>query len=335
MNRLSTTARGHLDRVEEKGQTNVALIGNGYWGGKIERYVTEHLALTCVADTHTDLRREVWDTDVNGVIIATPIETHYELTKQALLHGKHVLVEKPITTDVGQAIELKELAERRGLKIGVEYTQSFSPAVLKAAEEIEKIGKLRFVEMSTKHLGRFYDSDVYWVLASHHLSILALFIPLEAVQCKFDNQVLYEGDVGRCTTGSIGFECKTWDAIGGEEVDVRGRVDVSLNFPGKEMMATFYGDNGTLKYNPVDGPSLQLTLYNRKPLALPDELTEAQEEWRYDEMNSLQYSLAYFKDLMEGNAVSNLETAIQITRLLSDRGCEMVSGGGTKMNWWV
>src|SRR5712692_2855212 len=108
-----------------------AVIGWGYWGPKIGRNLDSlsHASVTMVADvdahrlatlpmnqpwTRTTTQvEEVWRSDVDGVVIATPVRTHYQLAKEALLHGKHVLVEKPLTADVAEAEELVALAEKQ------------------------------------------------------------------------------------------------------------------------------------------------------------------------------------------------------------------------------
>src|SRR5439155_13634274 len=89
------------------------IIGWGYWGPKIGRNLDSvpHARVTMVADQNvlrlaslaanqpwvktTTLAEDIFRSDVDGVVIATPVRTHYQLAKAALLHGKHVLVEKP------------------------------------------------------------------------------------------------------------------------------------------------------------------------------------------------------------------------------------------------
>src|SRR5690242_4310885 len=108
------------------------VIGWGYWGPKIARNLSAlpNSTVSIVADqdahrisslagdqsrTQTTTQvEEVFRSDVDGVVIATPVRTHYQLAKQALLAGKHVLVEKPITTSVAEAEELVALAKRQG-----------------------------------------------------------------------------------------------------------------------------------------------------------------------------------------------------------------------------
>lgn len=280
----------------------IALIGDGYWGSKIQKYLPKFFDLVYVANSKFD-KNIIWSNkDINGVVIATPIDTHYSIAKEALENGKHVYVEKPISETYEEALELKTIADTANLKIGVEYTQTFSPSIKKILSIIDIIGELKFVEMSTKHLGRFMKFDVYFLLASHQLSILDMFIDLDEIDFKFEDYV-YNGKL--CTTGSL--------------ISSKARIDVSLNFPGKEMFINFYGSKGTIKYNPLLEKSIGVTLYNKKLMALPSELTELHESYSFDEKNNLEHSMMYFKNLINGLAQSNFPTAVKITRLLESK----------------
>ncbi len=66
---------------------------------------------------------------MDAIVIATPVNTHYRLAKEALLHDKHVLIEKPMTTTSREALELIELAEKRKMVLMVGHTYEYHPAV--------------------------------------------------------------------------------------------------------------------------------------------------------------------------------------------------------------
>ena len=281
----------------------IVLIGNGYWGSKIKKYIPEFFELKHIADSKFD-KNIIWnDDEIDAVIIATPIETHYKIVKEALEHNKHVYVEKPITLKSNEAYELNGISMKKRLKIGLEYTQQFSNSLLVMYNNLlPKIGNLEYIEMSTKHLGRFMEHNVYWLLASHHLSVLNKFVDLDKLNFKFDDHI---NNNGVCTSGSIKFDM--------------GRIDVSVNYPGKEMYINLYGDKGTIQYSPLSQDcTVKLTLYNKKYKALSDVLTEKSSQVWVDETNNLRYSIKYFKDLLEGWAESNIETAIKITEILEN-----------------
>jgi predicted dehydrogenase len=110
--------------------------------------------------------------------IATPISTH-SLAKDALLAGKHVFVEKPMTSTAATAAELASLAETSGLILMVGHTFVFSPPVRRVKDIIDsgELGKILFVTSSRVNLGLHQrDVSVIWDLAPHDLSILQYWL---------------------------------------------------------------------------------------------------------------------------------------------------------------
>ena len=180
----------------------IALIGCGYWGSKLQRYIQDSSAFDLKYVCNSKSNLEVWkDKDVSAVIVATPNETHYEITRQALLHRKSVMCEKPLALTEAECLELKMLTARnlsnsnRDLELCVEYTHTFSKALQRAKELIDSgmIGKVLGIEMATKHLGRFGGGSVYWLLGSRMLAVLDMFVPLNTLGFWADDLVVYDG----------------------------------------------------------------------------------------------------------------------------------------------
>jgi len=124
------------------------------------------------------------DPTIDAVVIVTPVFTHFELARKALLQGKHVLVEKPMTASVAEADELMNLAEQKGCTLMVDHTFLYTGAVSKIKELIEdkSIGTPRYFDSTRINLGLFQpDINVLWDLAAHDLSILAHLIDEEPV----------------------------------------------------------------------------------------------------------------------------------------------------------
>jgi predicted dehydrogenase len=125
-----------------------------------------------VTDDSAELMKS---TDIDAVAVVTPVWTHYELAKAALLNGKHIFVEKPFTSNTAQAEELIELAEKKGLKIMVDHTFLFTGAVQKISQLLGEgtLGKLYYYDSTRVNLGLFqHDINVVWDLAPHDLSIM-------------------------------------------------------------------------------------------------------------------------------------------------------------------
>ena len=113
--------------------------------------------------------------EIDAIAVVTPVWTHYDLAKAALLNGKHVFVEKPFTSNAAQAQELIELAAQRNLKIMVDHTFLFTGAVTKIKQLLDdgSLGKLYYYDSTRVNLGLFqHDVNVVWDLAPHDLSII-------------------------------------------------------------------------------------------------------------------------------------------------------------------
>ena len=174
--------------------TTIAIVGYGYWGpnllrnymeipGATVKWVCEQrrdaLDRACLrypsVGATTDFEEALNDDAVDAVVIATPITTHYPLAKAALMAGKHVFVEKPMTASADEAMELIDLADESGLTLMVGHTFVFSPPVRKVKELIDsgELGEIRFISSARVNLGLHQkDVSVVWDLAPHDLSIL-------------------------------------------------------------------------------------------------------------------------------------------------------------------
>ena len=136
--------------------------------------------------------------------MVTPVCSHFELAKAALLNGKHIFVEKPFTATAAQAKELIEIAERKNLKIMVDNTFLFTGAVRKIRQLIDEgvLGELYYYDSTRVNLGLFqHDVNVVWDLAPHDLSIMDYLIESkpEAIVATGQNHVNGVEDVAYLT----------------------------------------------------------------------------------------------------------------------------------------
>jgi predicted dehydrogenase len=119
---------------------------------------------------------------VDAVAIATPVHTHYRFAMAALEAGKHVLVEKPITSSADQARELVDLAKKNGLTLMVGHTFIYNPAVEAVREIIRsgQLGNIFYVNATRANLGLLQpDINVMWDLAPHDISMLRYILGQE------------------------------------------------------------------------------------------------------------------------------------------------------------
>jgi predicted dehydrogenase len=177
---------------------NVGIIGYGYWGPNLVRNFNSvpSCNIVAVADERQErlnhLQRNypsiqgvtsadeiINNPQIDAVIIATPVFTHFPLAKRALENGKSVLLEKPMTSSVAEAIDLIELAEQKGLLLMVDHTFLYTAAVQKMKDMIDSgsLGKIQYLDSTRINLGLFQpDINVLWDLAPHDISVLNFLI---------------------------------------------------------------------------------------------------------------------------------------------------------------
>lgn len=172
----------------------VGVIGYGYWGPNLVRNFSEapgtSVAGVCDArperlalverrypgvQVTTRVEELLANPAIDAVAISTPVSAHFELAMQALRAGKHVMVEKPMTSTSAEALTLIAEAEQRGLVLMVDHTFVYTGAVRKIRELITsgRLGDLYYYDSVRVNLGLFqHDVDVIWDLAVHDLAIM-------------------------------------------------------------------------------------------------------------------------------------------------------------------
>jgi predicted dehydrogenase len=131
-------------------------------------------------DVTADEDAVIHDDGIDAIAIATPVATHYPLAMEALRAGKHVLVEKPMTSSFEDALSLVEQAERCNRILMVDHTFVYTGAVRKIRELIERgsLGEIYYYDSTRVNLGLFQnDVDVIWDLAVHDAAIMDYILP--------------------------------------------------------------------------------------------------------------------------------------------------------------
>lgn len=173
---------------------NFGVIGYGYWAPNVARNLMnlDDSRVLSIAEISSaarlraqkacpgvhvtpDAAELIRSPEIDAVAVVTPVWTHYDLAKAALENGKHVFVEKPLTSTTAQGEELIELADRKNLKIMVDHTFLFTGAVKKICQLLDEgtLGKLYYYDSTRVNLGLFqHDINVLWDLAPHDLYIV-------------------------------------------------------------------------------------------------------------------------------------------------------------------
>ncbi len=174
---------------------NIGLIGFGYWGPNVARNIfnNPHLNLSYICDYKEDRLKKaksiyieqtkyerdyknlIEDKSLDAIAIVVETSNHYKIAKEALLAGKHIFVEKPFTSTIEEAIELKGIAKKKNLIIHVDHIMIFHPIIKKIKSLIDKqeLGDILYIDCSRLNLGKIKkDVSAMWDLAIHDLSII-------------------------------------------------------------------------------------------------------------------------------------------------------------------
>jgi predicted dehydrogenase len=114
------------------------------------------------------------DSTIDAVVVALPTNYHFQITQEALLAGKHVLCEKPLSLSGSECLTLKDLAQKQNKLLMVGHIFVFNQGVLKLREYIQngELGKIHYAHSERTNLGPFrYDVNALWDLAPHDISI--------------------------------------------------------------------------------------------------------------------------------------------------------------------
>jgi UDP-N-acetylglucosamine 3-dehydrogenase len=221
--------------------TGVAVIGVGHWGRNHARVYRE-LCEEGVADTvqiydvnqtrvlelssalgiqsTSNYRQVLNDSEIRAVSIVTPSRTHYKIAKECMEAGKDVLVEKPMTMDVGEAEELVRIANQNNRIIMVGHIFRFHPAVQELKRRINEaeLGKIQTIISSREAFGLpRKDMGVIYALGIHELDIFCYLMGVDyprsvtAVASKVYSQDIEETAMLAVDFGDVkGYAFESW-----------------------------------------------------------------------------------------------------------------------------
>ena len=171
---------------------NIGVVGCGYWGENIVRNVAALGALRIICDKDGDRLDQLIekypdvlptrsfiellaDKEIEGIMIATPATSHYDMAKEALNAGKDTFVEKPLAMRAEDAWELTKLAEEKGRILMVGHLLEYHPAITKIKYLIDngELGKIYYLYSNRLNLGKIRtEENIIWSFAPHDISVM-------------------------------------------------------------------------------------------------------------------------------------------------------------------
>src|SRR5258708_6490120 len=238
----------------------VAIVGAGYWGENLVRvfHQFEVLEWICdfnpsglqqMAEKYPDVKSTgsfdviLDDRGVGALVIATPAETHYGLARRALLAGKDVYVEKPLTLNCEEAEVLTDLAESLHRVLMVGHLLEFHPAITRLNELIEQgeLGRLEYVYSNRLNLGKVRrEENALWSFAPHDISVILLLLKQLPLQVTATGGTYLQPNIADVTVSTMLFDR-----------GVRAHLFVSWLHPYKEQKLVVVGERRMAVFDDV------------------------------------------------------------------------------------
>lgn len=248
---------------------SIAVIGCGNWGRNLVRNFSkmEALAICCDATptgraTAAELApqtaivadvREVLQSDVDGVVIATPAETHFDMAHAALEAGKDVFVEKPLAMTYEDGAALVKRAESNGRMLMVGHVLEYHPAIIKLHQLIHagELGKVRYISSNRLNLGKVRrEENILWSFAPHDIAVILRLTHAMPFQVSAHGAGYVQPNIADVTITHMLFDN-----------GVRAHIYVSWLHPFKEQRLVVIGSKKMASFDDV---TKQLTLYDQR-----------------------------------------------------------------------
>jgi predicted dehydrogenase len=326
------------------------VIGCGYWGPKLARNFHDlaEAELVWVSDFRVERLdhmqslypgvrttrdyTEVLASDVDAVVIATPVSTHHRLAIDALNADKHVLVEKPLAATVAEATDIAELAEKRRLAAMVGHTFQFNPAVNVVRELIAcgELGRVYYISGTRVNLGLLQpDINVVWDLAPHDVSILLHILGLDPLQVSAQGEAYVQKGKHIHDVAYLTFRFPN---------DVLANLQLSWLDPVKTRRITVVGSRKMLVYDDIADDKVVLFDKGVEVPQYSDTLEEFKMSYRHGSETAVPFEWqeplriecqAFIHWINTGEpACSNARIGVKVVRILEAAQKSLVNSGG-------
>jgi predicted dehydrogenase len=261
-------------------RVTVGMVGLGGWGKNLLRNFgslpAADLRWCCDADQS---RRDAYaasypqarftasyddllaDPDLRAVVLATPVPTHYELARRAILAGKHVMVEKPMTWTAAEAHELRDLVRGSGRVLMVGHVLRFHPAVDKLRDLIDsgELGTVHYVYGNRVNLGVIRSNEnALWSLGVHDISVVLHLLDGDPVEVSARGACYVQPTVEDVVFGYV--------RLSSGQV---GHLHLSWLDPHKMRRMTVVGSKRMAVFDDME-PERKVTVYDKGPVVIPD-----------------------------------------------------------------
>lgn len=297
-----------------------ALVGLGAWGrnyiSTIESFTDCRIKYIC-SNTSEKLQSFKGDyikttnykdlfsySDIDGVIIATPALTHFQMTKDFLTHGYDVLVEKPLTTSLSEGKALQQIVKKKKKILMVGYVYLFNPAFVSLLNIVKMIGRVRYIQTQGFDWKPWRkDVSVLWDWGSHDVSMCL------QIMHEFPKEIrAYAYGVNKNVgTVSLSLYFKEAQAV----------INFGCIFPKKRRELLIVGEKGSIIFD--DTAEKKLTFFQNKGLTCINNNVTAKKHPSYENILPLAAEVRAFINAIKGveSPISDIDHALDVTKILT------------------
>jgi len=249
---------------------SIAVVGSGYWGKNLVRNFSDLNVLKLICDRNETIldyfKDQYPDVDIclayneilnrsniDGIVIATPAETHYRLAREALLAGKHVYVEKPLVLEEKEARELIQIAKAQHLILMVGHLLQYHPIFIKLKELSHggELGRINYIFSNRLNLGKIRrEENILWSFAPHDISMILALSGDEPESVMATGGYYLHKKIADVTTTHLQFKS-----------GMQAQILVSWLHPFKEQKLVVVGDRKMAVFNDTKPWKDKLWLY--------------------------------------------------------------------------
>lgn len=286
------------------------LIGYGYWGKIVYKYLMENelFELIDIYDPAMQLSISLDDifsgSQIECAFVCTPIETHFEIVKKLLKANLHVFCEKPLCKLFQEVQQLHYLANFTHCILYTDYIYAVSSSIQEMKKHIDRLGKIIYIDMSIKQFGNFYkNDDVIEVLAVHMISSLAYLFP--------DLEIIINGiETIKYNENNKIEDCIIQLKIG----EITGKIRSSIIACEKERKITVICESGIICFDMFGEYTVQV-IEHIKHDHIKREKYLIQK--KYDEHNNLKYAINQFHNsIVKNNNDDNMKLTLKVSKYI-------------------
>ena len=252
------------------GNAKVAIIGSGYWGKNLIRNYHQIGALRLICERNETLLQHFKEMypdvetcvayndvlsreNIDGIVIATPAETHYNLAREALLAGKHTYVEKPLVLDEKMGEDLISLADKNKRVLMVGHLLQYHPAFVKLKKMAAdgELGRINYIYSNRLNLGKIRrEENILWSFAPHDISMILSLAGEDPVSIHATGGNYLHNRIADVTTTHLEFPS-----------GLKAHIFVSWLHPFKEQKLVVVGDKKMAVFDDTQAWEDKLLLY--------------------------------------------------------------------------